>query len=213
MRDFSKISPAVWQSSRFNSLPSDDGRYLYLYLLTNRHQNSAGCYRLPDGYACTDLLWRPDRYVAARQALQKADMIRFDAETIEVMITRWFKHNPPMNQSHYDGTERILERLESPRLQKPRWRPSESYAGSQSSGTTGYPKGIKNPNPERAIGNPGPLVMGIMAQFRHLRGYGLPVARALVPRRAHSLLHGHAPHRRDRCRYGTFRSGAGLAPD
>jgi long-chain acyl-CoA synthetase len=34
-----------------------------------------------------------------------------------------------------------------------------------SSGTTGYPKGIKNPNPERAIGTPGPLERGIMASF------------------------------------------------
>ena len=49
MREFSKVSPAVWQSERFHSLPSDDGRYVHLYLLTNDHQNSAGCYRLPDG--------------------------------------------------------------------------------------------------------------------------------------------------------------------
>jgi len=34
-----------------------------------------------------------------------------------------------------------------------------------SSGTTGYPKGIKNANPERAIGTPGPLERGIMASF------------------------------------------------
>lgn len=34
-----------------------------------------------------------------------------------------------------------------------------------SSGTTGYPKGIKNANPERALGDPGPLVSGIMASF------------------------------------------------
>ena len=34
-----------------------------------------------------------------------------------------------------------------------------------SSGTTGYPKGIKNPNPEREIGNPGPFVQGIIAAF------------------------------------------------
>lgn len=116
MREFSKISPAVWQSQRFNSLPSDDGRYLYLYLLSNRHQNSAGCYMLPDGYACTDLGWEPDRYQAARRMLVDADMIHFDAETSELMIARWFKHNPPMNQSHYDGTERILERLDSPEI-------------------------------------------------------------------------------------------------
>jgi len=34
-----------------------------------------------------------------------------------------------------------------------------------SSGTTGYPKGIKNPNPERALGNPGPIVTGILGSF------------------------------------------------
>lgn len=32
-----------------------------------------------------------------------------------------------------------------------------------SSGTTGYPKGIKNPNPVREIGTPSPLVMGILS--------------------------------------------------
>ncbi len=34
-----------------------------------------------------------------------------------------------------------------------------------SSGTTGYPKGIKNPNPEREIGTPGLFVQGILATF------------------------------------------------
>ncbi|MDX1733735.1 MAG: AMP-binding protein, partial [Halioglobus sp.] len=34
-----------------------------------------------------------------------------------------------------------------------------------SSGTTGYPKGIRNPNPEREIGNPGPFALGIIAAF------------------------------------------------
>lgn len=34
-----------------------------------------------------------------------------------------------------------------------------------SSGTTGYPKGIRNPNPEREFGDPGPLVIGIMHSF------------------------------------------------
>jgi acyl-CoA synthetase (AMP-forming)/AMP-acid ligase II len=34
-----------------------------------------------------------------------------------------------------------------------------------SSGTTGYPKGIRNANPERSIGDPGPLMQGIMSSF------------------------------------------------
>ena len=113
MRGFSKISPALWDSERFNTLPSDDGRYLYLYLLTSRHQTSAGAYRLPDGYAATDLGWPPERYVNARELLVQADLIRFDTQTSVVMITRWFKHNPPMNESHLKSIEGELERLPS----------------------------------------------------------------------------------------------------
>jgi hypothetical protein len=113
MRDFSKVSPTVWQSERFNSLPSDDGRYVYLYLLTNGHQTSAGCYRLPDGYACSDLRWLPERYAKARSQLIEADLIQFDASAQVIMICRWFKHNPPMNDDHHTGIVRILERLPS----------------------------------------------------------------------------------------------------
>ena len=113
MRDFSKISPALWQSKRFNTLPSDDGRYLYLYLLTNEHQTNAGAYRLPDGYATNDLRWDLPRYVKARQELVDADLILFDEAESVVMITRWFKHNAPMSDSHFIGIMRTLEKLPS----------------------------------------------------------------------------------------------------
>lgn len=113
MREYSKVSPVLWQSHRFNSLPSDEGRYLYLYLLTNEHQNSAGCYRLRDGTACDDLQWTKERYSKARSLLMAADLIQYDPGGSVIMITRWFKHNPPMNEDHYLGIVRILERLPS----------------------------------------------------------------------------------------------------
>ena len=117
MREFSKISPALWHSQRFNTLPSDDGRYLYLYYLTCEHQNSAGCYRISGGYACDDLQWQNERYLKARSQLIAADLIVFDDDCRVVMICRWFKHNPPMNEKHLIGIERILEKLPSITIQ------------------------------------------------------------------------------------------------
>jgi hypothetical protein len=113
MRPFSKISHALWQSERYHNLPSDEGRYLYIYLLTSSHQTSAGAYRLPDGYACEDLRWPLGKYRLARDQLVAADFIHFDDETSVVMITRWFKHNPPMNDSHLKSIEGELSRLPS----------------------------------------------------------------------------------------------------
>lgn len=113
MRDFSKVSPSLWHSERFIGLASDDARYTYLYLLTSEHQTSAGCYRLPDAYAAADLRWPVERYEQARSELVKAGLIRFDAAASVLMITRWFRFNPPMNPKHHQGIRHILERLPS----------------------------------------------------------------------------------------------------
>lgn len=113
MRDFNKVSPTLWQSSRFADLPSDDGRFLYLYLLTCPHQNSAGCFWLPDGYVCSDVQWERKKYHTARQQLIDADLIQFDDSEQVIFIKRWFRHNPPMNQSHLKGIISLLEKCGS----------------------------------------------------------------------------------------------------
>jgi hypothetical protein len=113
MRDFSKISPSVWRSQRFTELPTDDARYLYLYLLTCEHQTNAGAYHLPHGYACDDLRWEKLRLSQALEKLVASGLILHDATTAEIAITRWFKHNPPMSESHLLGVERTIERIHS----------------------------------------------------------------------------------------------------
>ena len=116
MRDFSKVSPSLWHSERFNNLASDDARFAYLYLLTCEHQTSAGCYRLPDAYAAADLRWPIDRYQHARSELASAGLINFDTVASVMMITRWFRFNPPMNEKHLKGIRHILERLPSEQI-------------------------------------------------------------------------------------------------
>lgn len=111
-RDFSKISPAVWRSERFTALDTE-AKLLHLYFMSCGHQNSAGCFRLPDGYACSDLGWEIDKYRETRDRLIAADLASFDPHTAEMYVHRWFKHNPPMNDKHAIGTRSIIERIES----------------------------------------------------------------------------------------------------
>jgi hypothetical protein len=113
VRKFSLVSPRLWTSKRFTSLPSDDGRLLYFYLLTCGHQTSIGAYPLPDAYACADLQWGLQRYQSAREELVKAELIVFDAEVSIVAIRRWFKHNPVANDKHRKGALRLISELES----------------------------------------------------------------------------------------------------
>ncbi|WP_119820835.1 hypothetical protein [Mesorhizobium sp. DCY119] len=113
MREFSKISPQLWNSKRFRKLDNDDARYFYLYLLSCEHQTSAGCFRLPVAYAANDLNWETDRVQDSCAILGKSDMILHDADTDEVFIRRWFRHSPPTNKKHAAGIRSYIDRLES----------------------------------------------------------------------------------------------------
>lgn len=115
-RLFSKVSPAVWGSGRFMQLATNEAKLLYLYLLTNEHLNSAGAYRLKEGYALADLGWSQSDYREAMALLVEAELIAHDVGTSEVYILRWFKHNPPQNEKHSQGCQRILGQLDSERI-------------------------------------------------------------------------------------------------
>jgi hypothetical protein len=116
-RDFSKVSPLIWRSSRFRGL-SDAGKIGFFYLISNAHVTSAGVYELPDGYACADLGWSPERYADVCSELEAAEMIDRDPVRDIVLIERWFKHNPPMSADHATGCRRRLDAIESERLRE-----------------------------------------------------------------------------------------------
>lgn len=115
-RQFSKVSPAVWGSRRFLGLPTAEAKLLYMYFLSNEHNNSAGAYRVREGYALADLGWPRETYRQCVHDLVEADLIAYDDEAEEVYVLRWFKHNPPQNEKHAQGCKRIILELDSQRI-------------------------------------------------------------------------------------------------
>jgi len=109
---FSKVTSALWQCERFLALDCT-ARLLHIYYITSPHQNSSGCARLPDGYACQDLRWDLETYSGVRERLIEADLITWDPATSEIYVNRWFKHCPPMNSKHAKGTWALISRIES----------------------------------------------------------------------------------------------------
>lgn len=116
-REFSKVSPLLWRSNRFMSL-TDVGKVTYVYFITNAHVNSGGIYVLPDGYACADLRCSQEAYEETRAEIIGAGMLDHDPAHGVVLIERWFKHNPPMNDKHAKGTRKFIEEIDSPRLRE-----------------------------------------------------------------------------------------------
>lgn len=116
MREFYKVSPTLWGSRKYWSLPDDLCRYMYGYLLTNRHGNSAGCYQLPPGYGCADLKWSVEDYSYRLDIISKAGLIEFDEAENTLRITNWFEFNAPINAKHALGVLDQIKATASPRL-------------------------------------------------------------------------------------------------
>lgn len=111
-RRFTMVSRQIWRSGRFLAV-SAEAKVLHFFYMTCEHQNFAGTFRLPDGYALADLNWTADQYQQARQELVQADLIAFDAETSEVYLRRWFQHCRPKGVKQEEGTRRLIEAIES----------------------------------------------------------------------------------------------------
>ena len=125
MRDFNKVCPTFWQP---NGAHSDEHRLLEIYFLTCPHQNSAGAFSLPEGYACADLGWDVQKFRRNRDALIESGDILHDAETSEYLILNWFEHNPLMNQKHAAGAKRLAERLQSDELKEKALRAIDAHS-------------------------------------------------------------------------------------
>lgn len=107
------VSTRLWRSKKFRALTSHWHQLVFIYILTSEHQNSAGSYRMPLGYALADTGW-PEREVAsALEGLAEGKLISYDSETEELFVHGWFVQCPTMNNSHEIGTRRIISKIES----------------------------------------------------------------------------------------------------
>jgi len=110
MREFSKVSPRIWESSKFEKL-SDKDKLLYFYIITNHHNNSCGCYRLPYGYIVDDLGWEKKSVQSGIDTLCDTVLIGYDLSEKLVRIPNHFTFNPPQNPKHAMKVFREIELL------------------------------------------------------------------------------------------------------
>lgn len=116
MRDFVKVSPSIWRSRKFRSLPDIYAKHAYLYLLICPHGNAAGCFDFVPGYAAADLEWSEDVFRKALDSLEKAYLVEVDWEENTILIVNWETFNQPTNAKHAQGILSELNKVSSDRL-------------------------------------------------------------------------------------------------
>ncbi len=107
MRDYGKVFSRIWESTDFRSM-NEDGRTLVLYLLTCQHGTIAGVFRVPDGYACEDLQWSPERVIEAfKETLRKGFANRCETSKW-VWVIKFLEWNPPENPNQMKAAKKVV---------------------------------------------------------------------------------------------------------
>ena len=115
---YSKIFVKIWHSKDFRTL-SEEGKMLFLYLLTSPHRNMGGFYYLPFPYVCFDVGLDEKRVIKAFEELTDKDMALYDYNTQVVLIKKWFCYNPIENENQAKGLNKQLAEIPKSKLFKP----------------------------------------------------------------------------------------------
>lgn len=117
MREYGKVHTVIWQDDDFRGM-SEDGRTLFVYLLTCPHGNMLGCFRLADAYAAEDLKWESER---VRKGFDELFANRFTYRcdtSFWVFIRKYLMWNQFENPNVATAAGKMFEKLNCPDVVK-----------------------------------------------------------------------------------------------
>lgn len=106
MSRYVNIATRIWHDEKFRELP-DDAKMLFVYLLTCPHGNMCGLFYLPALYACHDLGWTEERYMATIGLLR--EQVCTDEDV--VLIKNFVRYNPIKGPKQAIGAARRLQEV------------------------------------------------------------------------------------------------------
>ena len=112
---YSKVFVKIWHSKDFRAI-SEDGKMLFMYLLSSPHRNMGGFYYLPLPYLCYDVDLDEKRITKALQELADRDMVLYDFDAQVVLIKKWFCYNPIENENQAKGLNKQLAEIPKSKL-------------------------------------------------------------------------------------------------
>ncbi len=148
---YSKVFVKIWHSKDFRML-SEEGKMLFLYLLTSPHRNMGGFYYLPLPYLCFDVGLDEKRITKALQELADRDMALYDFDAQVVLIKKWFCYNPIENENQAKGLNKQLAEIPKSKLFKPFVNCVKEYCKYIESILKGFD--IPSENPSETLSEP-----------------------------------------------------------
>ena len=112
MKEFGIIHVRFWDWAMENKLP-DQAKIVAAYMLTCRHANSLGCFRLPKDYLNSDLGYPIDTLSIPYRYLIDTGFLCFCEGSKWVFLPKYLLWNPPQNHKHAKGIVKHIQHIPS----------------------------------------------------------------------------------------------------
>lgn len=107
---YAKVERRIWNDRKFMEL-TDDGRMVFLFLMTHPHMTSVGAMRATMPGLAEELRWPLERFRDGFETLSERYMAAFDEAAGMVALPNYLKHNAPANPNVVKGWLSALELL------------------------------------------------------------------------------------------------------
>ncbi|MBC8588059.1 hypothetical protein [Paratissierella segnis] len=107
---YTKIDALMWSDCKYREL-TDDGKLLFVYVLTCNHRNMLGIYHLPIPYGAYDLNWDNKRFSKGLEELLQKGLINYNSNTNIILIPNFLKYNPLENQNQVKGAIKAISSI------------------------------------------------------------------------------------------------------
>jgi uncharacterized phage protein (TIGR02220 family) len=107
---FRKIDPKIWNDSRFLTV-SDDGKFIFLFLLTHPALTSLGAMRANIPGLSAEIHWGAKRFAKGLAELLAKGMAKHCAKSSFLYLPNFIKYNMPENPNVVKGWQSAFEQL------------------------------------------------------------------------------------------------------
>lgn len=112
MAGYRNISVTFWSDSKVDDDFTPEDKYFYLYLMTNPHTSICGCYEISMKQMERETGYNTDTVKRLIQRMQEIhEVIRYCADTKEVLILNWWKYNWSSSQKVKNAIVSVAEHI------------------------------------------------------------------------------------------------------
>lgn len=112
MAIYRNVHLAFWTDNKVEDDFTPEDKYFYLYLLTNPQTNICGCYEVSFNQMTRQTGYNKETILRLMDRFEKIhNVIRYNAETKEILLMNWYKYNWSKSEKTLAGVEKVAKKI------------------------------------------------------------------------------------------------------